>query len=159
MLLWLLQLNPHRRMVACFFPAPHVAINSSGQVGTGADATFTTLPAAARKRPSLLLRAIPARDKTAPFKFAFTGRVRLPTGVARTSTSCSGHVVIRVRRGHRSVKVGTAKVSRHCTYHKRLTIPTSRLSSSGHGKLTVKGRFGGNSLLTPASRTIHIRYG
>jgi hypothetical protein len=136
-----------------------IAINSQGEVGTGGDVTFTTLPTPARKRPKLLLRSIPARDRTAPFKYGFTGRISLPTGVARSSTSCSGHVVIRVRRGHRSVKVGTAKVSRHCTFHKRLTIPTSRLASSGHGRLSVLGTFRGNTVLLPARKTIHIRYG
>jgi len=136
-----------------------IAINSQSQVGQGADVTFTTLPTPARRRPSLLLRSIPARDRSAPFKYGFTGRVRLPSGIARSSVSCSGHVVIRVRRGHRTVKVGTAKVSRHCTYHKRLTIPTSRLSSTGHGRLSVLGTFRGNTVLLPARKTIHIRYG
>ena len=136
-----------------------VAINSNREVGTGADRTFTTLPKTARQRPSLQIRSIPTRDRKAPFRYGITGRVRLPSGVARSSTSCSGHVVIRIKRGKRSVKVGTAKVSRHCTYHKRLTVPTSRLSASGHGKLRVTGRFGGNTVLLPASRSITVRYG
>ena len=133
-----------------------IAINSQGEVGTGADAAFTTAPKPARRHPSLTLKVRPTHDSTAPFKYAMTGRLRLPSGVTKAQ-GCSGKVTIRVRRGSRTVKAGTAKVSRSCTYHKRLTIPTSRLAASG--KLRIRAHFTGNSALLTASRSTTVRYG
>ena len=135
------------------------AINQANQPGAGLDVTFTTSAATVKKvRPKLTIKATPKHDKRAPFKFAFSGTLKPPTGVSKAA-GCKGTVTITVKRGSKTVKSGKAKVSSSCKYKKTLTLSTTKLSKSGKGKLRASGHFGGNTVLLTASKSTTIQYG
>jgi Fibronectin type III domain len=129
------------------------ALNQANQAGSGFDVTFMT-PSSQKQRPKLTLKGTPSRDRKAPFKFRFSGRLRLPTGVTKAN-GCKGTVTIKVKRRSTVIKRGTAKLSSGCTYRKTLRLSTSKLSKH-KARLLVTGRFNGNAALLTASAHTHV---
>jgi len=108
-------------------------------------------PRGGKHRTSLTLKAKPRRDRRPPFRFTFSGRVRIPGGVSAASV-CGGRVRLVLRKGRRTVARGTARVSKRCTYKKRITIKSTRRTGRRRARLRVTARFGGNAFLSAASR-------
>ncbi len=114
-------------------------------------------PRGGKFRTSLTLKARPRRDRRLPFRFTFSGRVRIPSGVSRASV-CGGRVRLVVNKGaRRTVARGTAKVSKRCNYKKRVTIRTARRPGRRKARLRVSARFGGNSALKGSKRSTTVR--
>ncbi len=115
-----------------------------------------TPPVAGKLRTSLTLKARPRRDRRPPFRFAFSGRVRVPSGANRASV-CGGRVRLVVKKRRRTVARGTARVSRRCTYRKRITIRSTRRTGRRKARLRVNARFGGNAALKASKRSTTVR--
>lgn len=109
-------------------------------------------PSAGKLRTSLTLKARPRRDRRPPFRFSFSGRVRIPSGVSSASV-CGGRVRLVVKKGRRTLARGSARVSRRCTYKKRITIRSTRRTGRRKARLRVSASFGGNASLSRASRS------
>ncbi len=113
---------------------------------------YTTPPVTPGKhRTSLTLRAKPRRDRRPPFRFTFSGRVRIPGGVSAAAV-CGGRVRLVLKRGRRTVARRTARVSKRCTYRKRIRFRASKRTGRRRARLRVTARFGGNASLSAASR-------
>ncbi len=113
-------------------------------------------PGAGRLRTSLSLKARPRRDRRPPFRFTFSGRVRVPSGANRASV-CGGRVRLVVKKGRKTVARGTVRVSRRCTYRKRIVIRGTRRAGRRKARLRVNARFGGNASLRPSKRSTTVR--
>jgi hypothetical protein len=129
------------------------ALNQAAQPGSGQDATFTTLKA----RPKLSIKARPKRDRTAPFRYSVSGKLTPPSGVA-PAAACKGTVTIRIKSGSKTVKTGKAKVSSTCSYRKSLSVSASKLGKP-RGSLRITGAFGGNTVLSTASKSTSVKFG
>ncbi|CAN5691357.1 hypothetical protein BH24GEM1_BH24GEM1_31280 [soil metagenome] len=114
-------------------------------------------PPAGKLRTRLTLKARPRRDRRLPFRYTFTGRVRIPAGASKAKV-CGGRVTLRLRKGRRTVATGRAPVSKTCTYRKRITIRTTRRTGRRKGKLKLGARFGGNAFLRGSKKSTTVRY-
>jgi len=110
-----------------------------------------TPPRRAKHRTSLTLNARPRRDRRPPFRFTFSGRVRIPRGVSAAAV-CGGRVRLVLRKGRRTVARGAARVSRGCTYRRRIAIRGTRRTGRRRARLRVTARYGGNASLSSSSR-------
>jgi len=113
-------------------------------------------PSAGKLRTSLTLKARPRRDRRPPFRFTFSGRVRVPSGANRARV-CGGRVRLVVKKRRRTVARGSARVSRRCTYKKRITIRSTRRTGRRKARLRVNARFGGNVSLKASKRSTSVR--
>ena len=114
-------------------------------------------PRAGKSRTSMTLNVRPRRDRRLPFGFTFSGRVRIPAGVSQASV-CGGRVRLVLKKGRRrTVARGTARVSRRCTYKKRITIRSAKRTGRRKAKLGVSARFGGNASLSSSRRSTTVR--
>lgn len=114
-------------------------------------------PAAGKLKTSLTLKAKPKRDRRLPFKYRFTGRVRIPAGTSKAAV-CSGRVKLTLKKATKTVARGTAKVSKSCTYKKTVTISTTARTGARRGKLKVGARFGGNTRLKGSKKSTAVRF-
>jgi YVTN family beta-propeller protein len=119
-------------------------------------------PALRRLRPrSLSLRARPVRDRRAPFRFRFSGRLGMPVGT-RGVIGCSGTVRLAVHRGAKEIARARAPLHTRrsaCVYARTVRVP-ARAVRGGRRPLRLKAaaRFLGNStLLGRSARTIRLR--
>jgi hypothetical protein len=104
----------------------------------------------AKVKPKLTLKVKPKRDKSAPFKFAASGKLNRK-GVSK-SKGCKGKVTITLRKG-KATASAKAKVKGNCTYSKRFTVKKP-------GKYKVSAKFGGNARLKKASaKPVTVRAG
>ncbi len=115
-----------------------------------------TPPGAGKLRTSLTLKARPRRDRRPPFRFTFSGRVRVPSGT-NAARVCGGRVRLVVKKGRRTVARGSARVSRRCTYKRRITIRSTRRTGRRKARLRVNARFGGNASLKASKRSTTVR--
>ena len=124
----------------------HMRLLARNAIGTttGGDATFRTPKATPL---SLSVRVKPRRDRTLPFRYVFSGRLRLPTSVA-ASRGCSGRVTIQVKRGKRQVATRLARLSRSCRYRKVVSFRSTRRLRASKGRLRVTTTFRGNTVLS-----------
>lgn len=113
-------------------------------------------PQAGKLQTSLTLKARPRRDRRLPFKFTFSGRVRVPSGVSMPSF-CGGRVRLLVKKGRRTVARGSVRVSKRCTYKRRITIRSARRTGRRKARLRVIARFGGNASLRRSRRSTTVR--
>jgi dipeptidyl aminopeptidase/acylaminoacyl peptidase len=127
-----------------------------GGTTAGADATVRT-PRKAKPR-SVSRKASPRRDRKAPFRYVFSGRVGLPSGV-QAADGCSGSVAIQVKNGRRTVRSTRANLSRSCAYRKVVSLSARRLRAT-RGKLKATITFRGNGVLTSRrARTLSVPFG
>ena len=95
----------------------------------------------ARTRPrGMRIRLRPRRDRSAPYRFRVTGRLRLQPGIAPSQACGSGEVLIRVRAASRR-----AALRPDCTFRATLRLR----ARSHHGRSRVRVGFGGNRALYP----------
>ncbi len=105
----------------------------------------------------LTLRARPRRDRRLPFRYTFSGRVKIPAGVSKSKV-CGGRVRLTLKKGSKTVARGTARVSKRCTYKKRITVKSTKRTGRKKGKLRVSGRYGGNKFLRGSSKRTTVRF-
>jgi WD40 repeat protein len=114
-------------------------------------------PPAGKKTPAKLsLGAKPKRDRTLPYRFTFSGKLTPAAG-----TTCSGKVVVTVKRGSKTVAKKTAKLASSCKWKTTVTFKNrKKLGKKKAGKLTARARYGGNAALNPkSSKAVTVRYG
>jgi hypothetical protein len=105
-----------------------------------------------RFKPAVTLARKPARDRSAPYSFLMSGRVKLPARVS-AKQGCHGTVTVTAKAGGRTVSRRRLSLRHHrCTFRVRL-----RFGSRPAAKLKLGARFGGNTVLrarSARSRTV-----
>jgi hypothetical protein len=140
-----------------------IVATSANGTGDGTDATFKTGLKTGGKTGRKSIAGLPVTTRphhalTFPYRFKFTGRVRLPHGVTN-GAACSGKVSVRIKRGTKTVAFGRASVFATCAWKFSARL-SNRKAVPGHGKLSVTVSFGGNVVFAPfADRSFSIRYG
>jgi len=86
-----------------------------------------------------------------------SGRVRIPPGTSQAAV-CSGRVRLTLTKGRKTVAKSSAKVSKSCTYKRKVTIRTAKRTGSRGGRLKVGARYGGNSRLESSKKSISVRF-
>ncbi|HWF24193.1 MAG TPA: choice-of-anchor Q domain-containing protein, partial [Solirubrobacteraceae bacterium] len=131
-----------------------VATNVNG-TSQGTDATLKT---GRRSIAGLPVTTSPHHARVFPYRYKFTGRVRLPHGVTN-GAACSGRISVVIKRGKKTVLRGRTSVFASCGW--KLSVRLSkRKSVPGHGTLRVTVSFAGNGVLAPFSdRPFTILYG
>ena len=127
-----------------------VATDATGQIAF-ASRTVTVPRFSA---PSLSIAARPKRDTRSPFRFTFSGKLKLPAQVTG-ALGCKGFVAVQIKTGTKTISNRRVKLTSSCTYRSavRFTLP-SRLRSK---RLSVKARYGGNAILqTKTSKRIFV---
>lgn len=114
-------------------------------------------PAAGKLRTTLTLSATPRRDLRLPFRYTFRGRLGLPAGTNRAAV-CGGKVTLRLRKGLRTVARGSVRLSKSCSYQKRVSIFNTKLIGRKRGTLTVTAAFGGTAALKSSRKTTTVGY-
>jgi hypothetical protein len=148
---------------AGFSGADSFTFKASDGIADSAPATATVSVAAGSPPPSgkqtpakLSLGAKPKRDRKLPFRFVFSGKLTPAAG-----TTCSGKVVVTVKRGSKTVAKRTATLASSCTWTATVTFKNRRkLGKTPSGKLTATARFGGNAALNAkSSKALTVRFG
>jgi hypothetical protein len=131
-----------------------VAANANG-ASQGTDATFKT---ARRSILGLTVTTSPHHARVFPYRYKFSGRVRLPHGVTN-GAACSGRISVVIKRGKKTVLRGRTSVFASCGW--KLSVRLSkRKAVPGHGTLRVTVSFAGNGVLAPFSdKPFTILYG
>lgn len=139
-------------------PAPPTPPASGSQLPVvSPSATPTPTAPARRAARRLSARVRHARDRRAPFSFALSGTLTPPAGMAKQQ-ACRGSVTVVVKVGARTALRRHAKLHASCRWSLRATL--KHRHGLGHGRLTVRVRFGGNALVRPRSaRALHLRAG
>jgi hypothetical protein len=131
-----------------------VATNANGTT-RGADATFKTL------RPSIVGLPVTTKPHHAvkfPYRYSFSGRLRLPHGITN-GAACTGKVSVLIKRGKKTVFKGRTSVFAGCGWKLSVRLG-KRTAVPGHGTLRVTVSFGGNVVLAPfTDRPFTILYG
>jgi hypothetical protein len=136
---------------------PGGAAREAGE-SAGGPATYeaqpTARPASAppessrRARPGgLIVRVSPRRDRRRPYRFATTGRLVLPAGVAADRGCGEGVVSVQVKAGRRTISARRTRLRLDCTFRTSVTFRDAR--RLGRGGLRFVVRFLGNSTLAP----------
>ncbi|MDQ6777514.1 MAG: hypothetical protein M3071_15160, partial [Actinomycetota bacterium] len=131
-----------------------VATNAAG-TSRGVDRTFNTvLPSIA----GLPVTTRPHHAVKFPYRFKFSGKVRLPHGIAN-GAACGGKVSVLLKRGKKKVALGRSSVSATCGWKVSIKL-SNRKAVPGGGGLTVAVSFSGNSMLAPfAGKPFTVAYG
>jgi Ca2+-binding RTX toxin-like protein len=104
---------------------------------------------------SISFKTKPGKDTTAPFKFKTSGKINLPSGVTKAN-GCKGDVIVTFKAGKKTISARRAKVSKSCTFSKKVTFS---LPSRLHPKtLRVHVAFRGNAVVSPkGSKTKKVK--
>ena len=111
----------------------------------------------ARRVPTLTSGTTPARDRTRPYRFVTTGRVRLTAGVS-PAAGCTGKVRVTIKSGSLTISSRQVSVSRTCGYRSAVAFRVPRRLPNP--SLKVVTRFAGNAVLFPARasvKTVRVR--
>jgi hypothetical protein len=131
-----------------------VATNANG-AAPGLDRKFTT------PRPSIAglpVSTAPHHARTFPYRFKFSGKLRLPHGTTN-GAACTGKVSVLIKRGKKKVVLGRTSVFASCSWKLSVRLK-ERKAVPGHGKLSVTVSFGGNGVFAPfADKPFTILYG
>lgn len=146
------------------------------------------LPQIVRANPlQVTLSVTPRRDRTRPYRFTSTGRVRPPTRLCVPGENpftgrcvpilcpvgvtdpryclipgprvvCTGTVTVRYQKRTTTISSRVVALRGDCTYRSRVTFSTRLVTRVG--TFRVQARFGGNALLLPRrSATRLVRAG
>jgi hypothetical protein len=131
-----------------------VATDANG-TANGLDETFKT----AKQSPAgLTVKTKPLHARTFPYRFSFSGKVRLPKGLTN-GAACSGKVTVLIKRGRKTVSTARTSVFAGCSWKTSVRL-ANRKAVPGHGSLSVTVSFGGNTLLTSRkNKSFTIHYG
>jgi PKD repeat protein len=137
-----------------------VTDNSGGQTDTLRQLTVTAKPnVITRVTPrSLSARTTPSRDRSLPYVFKTSGRLSLPSGVARVD-GCNGRVRVTFKVGQKTISARTTALKSSCAYNTSVTF-RDRKRIGKATRLRAIVRFQGNTRLNPKSaRTRTVRVG
>ncbi len=104
-----------------------------------------------------------ARDRTAPYKFSFTGELKPKAGAQFAAGQCGGNVRITILRGIKTVAAKDAAVAANaagrCVF--KLDVAVARGKLARRGSLKAKVAFLGSGQLTafPAPGHVKLKYG
>ncbi|MDX6657943.1 MAG: hypothetical protein QOH62_2736 [Solirubrobacteraceae bacterium] len=134
-------------------------VKASDGVNDSAPATVT-VHVRVTAPEKLSVSAKPKRDRKLPYKFTFSGNLRLPPGVFEAQ-GCTGKVALTVKRGKKIVLNKSAKVSSSCKWKVIATFKNrKKLGKKRSGTLTAAAKFGGNAvLLAKSAKAVKVRYG
>jgi hypothetical protein len=114
-------------------------------------------PKPAKKKPKLSLKVKPKFDKTKPFVFRASGKLRSLKGVSK-KRGCRGTVKVTFRKKNKVVARKKAKLRSTCKYRAKVKVRAKKLKGR-RGKIRVRARFLGNSRLKPAtSKIFTVKY-
>jgi hypothetical protein len=118
-------------------------------------------PPAARKAPRKLSAASKLqRTKKGQFRFRFSGKLTLPSGVAKSACRAGGGTVtIQVKAGSNTISTRRVKLDRNCKYAVRINFRSAKRFGK-RTRLTVVTKWSGNRALgpKPAKRfTVKVR--
>lgn len=131
-----------------------VATNANG-TSNGIGRVFQTGRASIA---GLTVTAKPHHAGQFPYRYTFSGKVRLPSGIT-AAAGCRGTVTVRIKRGSKTVLRGRARLGGACGWKLSARLG-QRKAVPGHGTLTVIVSFGGNAALLPsAGRSFTVLYG
>jgi hypothetical protein len=131
-----------------------VATNASG-ASQGVGVTFKT---ARRSLAGLPVTTTPHHAVKFPYRFVFTGKLRLPRGPT-SSSECSGIVSVLIKRGKKTVARAHSGVFGACGWKTSVKLG-NRKAVPRHGKLSVTVSFSGDAVLAPfADKPFTILYG
>lgn len=112
-------------------------------------------PKLRKRTPGLSLVVAPRRDRTRPYRFVATGKLKRPKGVS-AGRGCTGKVRVTATRGKKTVGRKTGFVDNTCTY----TVPVAIERGTRRGTLRFQARFLGNKALkAKSSKTKTARAG
>ncbi len=106
----------------------------------------TPPPPPARRKGKLSAQVTKA-DLRAPFNFTTSGRLTLPSGVAK-SAGCTGRVSVQVKRGSATISTRRVALRKDCTYSVRVSFVNARRFALVK-QLKFTARFVGNTLVSP----------
>ncbi len=111
------------------------------------------LPASRRVAArGLSVQVAPKRDRSAPYRFAVSGSLQLPSSVAK-SAGCSGKVTVEAKLKNKRVARKTATVSSACRFSSAITLPRK-------GTASITASFTGNARITAVTaRAVKVRAG
>jgi Ca2+-binding RTX toxin-like protein len=112
-------------------------------VGTILSDDRPKVPAQRKKTPGLSAKVAPRRDRSAPFNFVVTGKLKRPKGISATN-GCTGKVRVQAKRGKKVLATRTGFVDNTCHYTVPLKLKTHRA-----GRVKFVARFLGNTVLKP----------
>ena len=131
-----------------------VAKNANG-TSSGVGRVFTTtVPSIS----SLPVTTVPTHATKFPYRYTFSGKLRLPSGIT-DKVGCHGQVAVRIERGKKTVLLTHAGVGSSCSWKASARL-TNRKLVPGHGTLSVIVSFTGNAALLPhTNKAFTVRYG
>jgi hypothetical protein len=131
-----------------------IATNTNG-ASNGLDATFKT----SKQAPAgLTVKTKPLHAAKFPYRFSFSGKVRLPKGI-KNGAACSGKITVLIKRGRKTVTTTRSSVFAGCSWKASVRLANHK-AVPGHGTLSVTVSFGGNTLLTSRkNKPFTIHYG
>lgn len=118
-------------------------------------------PPAARKAPRKLTASSKLqRTKKGQYRFRFSGKLTLPSGVAKSACRAGGGTVtIQVKAGSNTISTRRVKLDRNCKYAVRINFRSAKRFGK-RTRLTVVTKWSGNRALgpKPAKRfTVKVR--
>jgi hypothetical protein len=105
-----------------------------------------------KPRPGLKLRVAPARDRSAPYSFAVSGRL-VPPDFITLDRGCRGAATLTARSGGRPVQRQARPVGPDCRIAGTVTVPRRAR------RLVLTLRFRGNAALASGARRATVRTG
>ena len=100
----------------------------------------------------LSVKVAPKRDRSAPYRFAVSGSLQLPSSVAK-SAGCSGKVTVEAKLKNKRVARKTATVSSACRFSSAITLPRK-------GTASITASFAGNARIAAlTARAVKVRAG
>ena len=131
-----------------------IATDFGGQTATAVQVTQVDLFAG-----TLSLRATPARDRRAPYRFSLSGRLSLPRSVTAAQGCSEGDVSVGVKAGSRTISGRHATLRRDCSWSLSVAFKNRRRFGSARS-LRFLARFEGNEVVKRAAaptRTGRVR--
>ncbi|MFA4930096.1 MAG: hypothetical protein WC558_16390 [Patulibacter sp.] len=118
-------------------------------------------PPAARKAPSKLTTSSSLKKaKGGQYRFRFSGRLTLPSGVAKSACRAGGGtVMVQVKAGSNTISTRRVKLDRNCKYSVRINFRSAKRFGN-RTRLTVLVKWSGNRALAakPAKKfTVKVR--
>jgi len=131
-----------------------VATNANGTT----DAVGASFKTPRQSPAGLSVTTKPRHALTFPYRFSFSGKVRLPKGL-KNGAACTGKVSVKIKRGKKTVLLGRTSLFAGCSWKLSAKL-SNRKAVPGHGKLSVTVSFGGNVVLAPlADKPFTVHYG
>jgi len=106
-------------------------------------------PGVVARKGKLSAKVTPSKDVRAPFRFATSGKLTLPSGVTKAA-GCTGKVRVRVKRGTKTISTKTVSLKSSCTYKSKVSFANRRKFPRAK-RLKFSARFLGNTRVLPVN--------